>query len=138
MFQACNKLFVYGTLQRYERLHPHLRGAPYLGTVRLDEPAHLTSMGYFPAIWDLNRQLPSLGRTTVWGELYQASPELMWHLDKVEGGYVRSIAQIKQEACWVYSIEGRTPTGRHITCGSWKAYQALRKHLHLDDDWSCT
>lgn len=72
------RIFVYGTLLQEESNHHLLAGARFLGTGATEPEYSLVDLGPYPAM------IP-YGRSSVVGEIYEVSPEILEKIDELEG-----------------------------------------------------
>jgi len=72
------RVFVYGTLLRGEKNHDLLMGSPFLGMARTEPLFSLFNLGGFPAMC-------RHGCTSVVGEVYEVSQEVLETIDELEG-----------------------------------------------------
>lgn len=87
---ASDRLFVYGSLKRGARHHEELAGARFLGEARTLPGYALELVGEYWALVERPGQ-----ESSVPGELYEMTDELLARLDEFEGdGYVRGIVPL--------------------------------------------
>jgi len=101
------RVFVYGTLKKGEANHYALSGedCTLLGTAILNGNYQFNDLGWYPAVIEV----PGEVHTSIRGEVYEISPEVLSALDIIEGHphyYRRSklpkIGRFKNT--WVYTL----------------------------------
>lgn len=111
-------IFVYGTLMRGMDNHWHLKDSPFVRSTQTDEGWKLYSLG-------LPFMVPS-AYGKVWGEVYEVSPEVLQHLDMLEGHphfYTRTPLKLQDRVTLVEAyIHSTPPRGAQlIKSGSWRS-----------------
>jgi gamma-glutamylcyclotransferase (GGCT)/AIG2-like uncharacterized protein YtfP len=135
-FDSMNhSIFVYGTLLSGLRLHPCLESGILLGTGAVH--AQLFDLGEYPGMICA----PENETSTVLGEVYAVSEELLWKLDEVEevvphndaaSLYVRrKIALVNPasglpDEVWCYLYNRSVQTHVRIPSGDYKAYLSAK------------
>lgn len=108
---AADRLFVYGSLKRGALHHAELEGAPFLGEARTPPGYALELVGQYWALVERPGE-----ESSVPGELYEVTEELLARLDEFEGdGYVRGRVRlthpyVSDEAALEPAAEKRGPT----------------------------
>ena len=125
---ACDLVFVYGTLMRGFPLHRLIEGrAEYVGCGTTK--ARLLDLGSYPAA------VPDLHATVV-GELYRLRERGLWRvLDSAEGpqyhreGVTIRMADGREVAAFIYLYVGPPDRGVRIPGGDYRAH-ALARSIH--------
>jgi len=112
------RVFVYGTLLRGEKNHHVLQGSPCIGVARTEPAYTLVSLGSIPA-------MTRGGTTSVRGEVFEVTDEVLADLDKLEGHpdwYKRTtIRLVDGSSVEAYLMEPGTVEGRPvIVSGDWR------------------
>jgi gamma-glutamylcyclotransferase (GGCT)/AIG2-like uncharacterized protein YtfP len=113
------RLFVYGSLLFGEIHNARLGGSRLLGEAHTEPRYTLVDLGAYPALLDE-------GTTSVSGELYEVTADVLAALDEFEGhpeDYCRSpVRLLNGECAEAYVLpRARAPATRVIVSGSWRA-----------------
>lgn len=116
--KATRRVFVYGTLLRGEPNHDLLGQSPFLGEARTEPVYSLVNMGPFPA-------MVREGSTSVVGEVYEVTNEVLEILDALEGHpqwYYRTTLELTNGiVAEAYLLERSEAEGRPvIASGDWR------------------
>jgi gamma-glutamylcyclotransferase (GGCT)/AIG2-like uncharacterized protein YtfP len=114
-----HKVFTYGTLRKGCSRNYVLKDSSFLGEATTAAKYSLYSLGSFPA-------LTVDGKTSVLGELYEVSDEVLDLLDRIEGHpnfYTRSMVEISNgEEVYAYFLDGEFDNCSFIESGDWVSY----------------
>lgn len=117
-----DKVFVYGSLMTGFGNNRMLRDSMCLGEGKTKPEFSMVSLGEFPAVLD------NKGFTSIKGEVYRVSKEVLEDLDRLEGVpsfYKRIKISLKGGMeVWMYVLnpENYTKDLPIITSGDWRAY----------------
>jgi len=117
-----HKVFVYGSLQRGQGNHRMMNGARFVERALTTAAFELFDLGAFPA-------MTTRGRTSIAGELYEVTDELLERLDRFEGCptlYQRETISLKDGASAEAYVMPRQRVGRapQIKTGCWRTWRS--------------
>ena len=117
-----SKIFVYGSLRKGGGLHPALNSSECLGTFKTKPMYSLYSLGAFPA-------LVADGLTSVVGELYEVTNDVLSTLDRIEGHphfYIRTPITLENGLeAEVYLLPHVPYSQEFIESGDWITYHGV-------------
>lgn len=123
-----NRVFVYGSLMSGMGNHGMMAEAKLIGACHaLPGQYQLRDLGPFPAV-----EFHYDG-TSIQGELYEISDELLACLDRFEGcpdHYRRGIVMTSVGFAWIYLLSGE-PHGTVIESGDWRSHLSEKEKVNV-------
>jgi len=120
-----NKLFVYGTLKKGYSRNSVLEESKFIGEHITKPNFTMVDLGFFPGLLEI-------GNTSITGELYEVSDEILEYCDKIEGHptfYFRKKILLKNnQIVWSYVLDYKTYESKPVIVSGvwnkklWKSY----------------
>jgi gamma-glutamylcyclotransferase (GGCT)/AIG2-like uncharacterized protein YtfP len=117
--QATERIFVYGTLRRGGSNHHRMKDAGFLSTAQVN--GRLYRIDWYPGL------IPDDSASSVHGEVFEVSREILNELDAFEGDeYLRVKLEVRlpdhsSVETWLWAWTGPTDESQRITGGDWLA-----------------
>lgn len=120
-----NKLFVYGTLKKGYSRNSVLEESKFIGEYITKPNFTMVDLGFFPGLIEV-------GDTSITGELYEVSDEILEYCDRIEGHptfYFRKKILLKNnQIVWSYVLDYKTYESKPVIVSGvwnkklWKSY----------------